>query len=146
MDFYTFLIAWLCALLGMTAFSALLAQLLKRELREHILLSQLVFTLKPIDENQTPQIWVGWVIHFVMGLVFMGLYEIAWLLTDLDRSFFWSTVFGIGMGIIGVLGWALMFKLHPKPPELHFKTFYIQLLGAHVVFSWIALLVFYLNA
>ena len=140
MDLTTFLISWICAILAMTGFSAVLSYLCKCELREHVLLTQLVYTIKSPISKVRPKVWTGWVIHFAFGLLFMGFYELAWTYSELERTLWWSIVLGVGMGIVGILGWMTFFRLHPYPPELHFKIYYVQLLFAHIVFSVTAFL------
>ncbi|MDN3724130.1 hypothetical protein QRD02_07030 [Aequorivita sp. SDUM287046] len=142
MGFHIFIIAWIAAILTMTGFSALITQLLKRELREHLLLAQLLHTYKGHSSGK-PSVLIGWIVHFAFGLFFMACYELLWMLTDVIRSLWWSIIFGMLIGLVGIMGWKVMFKIHPKPPELHFKTFYIQLFFAHIIFSVTAFLIYW---
>lgn len=143
MPFYTFIISWILAILAMTGFSALISYLSKYEFREHILLSQLMNTIKKASPSTKPKIYLGWSVHFAFGLLFMAFYELLWVLTDFNRTVFWGIIFGLLMGLIGMTGWMLMFRLHPNPPQLHFKIYYFQLVIAHVVFSLTALMGYY---
>jgi len=142
MDLSTFFVAWICAILAMSAFSALLSQVFKIELREQNLLAHLMATLKKSDPKQSPNVLKGWLVHFAFGLFFMIGYEILWYLTGFARTYGWSIIFGTGMGVVGVLGWIGMFRAHPNPPQLHFKFYYFQLVLAHIVFCVMATTVF----
>ena len=135
MELHVFLISWIAAISTMTGFSALLSYLLRYELREQILLTQLVYTIKSPTSAKKPKTWNGWAIHFAVGLLFMGFYELAWAYSELVRTLLWSIILGVGMGIVGILGWMAIFRLHPYPPKIHFKLYYVQLLFAHIVFS-----------
>src|SRR5690606_11862254 len=127
MDLPTLLVAWICATLAMSAFSALLSQIFKVELREQNLLTQLMATIKKSVPKKSPSVFNGWLVHFAVGLIFMVCYEILWHLTGLNRTYGWSVIFGTGMGVVGILGWKAMFMAHPNPPQLHFKVYYFQL-------------------
>lgn len=126
----------------MTGFSALLSKILSLELREHILLFELMDRLKKSKTTREYSVLEGWMVHFVMGLIFMGIYEILWAVTGLERTYFWGVIFGMILGTLGVSGWILMFRLHPQPPKINFTVYYSQLLLAHIIFSLAALLVY----
>lgn len=142
MDFYTFILAWITAVLAMTGFSALLSKILHLELREHILLFELMDRLKKNETKRRHSVLKGWVVHLAMGLFFMAIYEILWAVTNVERTFFWGVIFGMLLGLFGISGWVAMFKLHPQPPKINFLVYYSQLLLAHIVFSLAALLVY----
>ncbi len=134
MEATTFFFAWIIAVALMTSFSALWSFLTRNEFREHILLSHL-YTKGHIPNFTVKQRLIGWGIHYGLGLVFLGGYEILWQLTNTDRSIVWSLIFGMFSGVLGILGWIIMFKLHKDPPRIHFTQYYIQLFCAHLVFS-----------
>lgn len=138
MELHVFLISWISAILAMTGFSALVSKILGYELREHVMLTQLVFTVNTPTPTKKPKIWVGWAIHFAFGLLFMGFYELAWTYSEMERTVLWSIVLGVGMGIVGILGWMVIFWMHPYPPKIRFAVYYVQLLFAHIVFSMTA--------
>jgi len=134
MDVFIFFTAWIVATSVMTLFSELWSLISGNEFREPVLLAHL-FT-KGTIENLTLGQWVmGLGIHFLFGLFFMLGYEVLWYLTGLMRSAKWSMVFGIVIGLIGILGWVIMFRLLTKPSQLNTRHYYVHLLFAHIVFS-----------
>jgi hypothetical protein len=44
-------------------------------------------------------------------------------------------VIGALSGAIAVLIWKATFKVHPLPPWIDFKSYYLQLVPAHMVFA-----------
>src|SRR5690606_21158001 len=107
MPIFIFLVAWIFAVCAMTGFSALISKIIGREVREHHLLAQLLHTLKSDNIRKPPSVLKGWIIHFVMGLFFLALYELLWIITAVDRNFLWSIIFGMFIGVIGILGWMI---------------------------------------
>lgn len=144
MDVSTFIIAWIVAITLMTTFSTLYSNMVGMEFREHILLSHL-FTKGTISTFSFKQWLTGWIIHLIFGLVFLAGYEIIWHVTHLIRSVGRSLLFGIIIGVLGILGWMFMFKRHKNPPNIPYKHFYIHLFFAHLIFSLGAYLVYALN-
>ncbi len=74
-------------------------------------------------------------IHWFLGLVFLISYECLWRFTGIIRSLQWSLIFGAFIGVLGIIGWKIIFKLHKDPPKLNFVHFYIHLFFAHLIFS-----------
>lgn len=127
-----FLLAWIISVVTMTLFSVLVNWYSLYEVREYVLLNWLV---KNVPSLPNPPRYIGWVIHFCFGLAFMFIFECLWIITDTDKTILWGFAVGSIMGILGILGWKLMFYLHPKTPHINFKLFYIQLFFAHIIFS-----------
>jgi hypothetical protein len=144
MDFYTFIEAWIVSVLAMTFFSIIISKILKMELREHYLLAHLMHSIKKETRERHPNILKGWVLHFAVGLFFLAFYELLWKITHLERTFLWALIFGIGMGFLGIAGWKLLFKIHPKPPNINYTVYYIQLVIAHIIFSLAAFMIYHL--
>lgn len=134
MDITGFTIAWIVAISIMSSFSSLWSTLTGNEFREHVLLSHLL-TKGDIPLFSAQQRLIGWVIHILLGAVFLVCYEILWKFTGVIRSAQWSLIFGVLIGIVGIIGWMMMFKLHKNPPKINNTHYYIHLLFAHIVFS-----------
>ena len=129
----TLIILSIIATLIMTGFSYLVSLISKQQFREPELLNQLVTTslipLKPYPKN-----FVGWIIHLVIGyLLALGLLY-GWKV--LNMSFlFYGTMGGLILGIVGIIGWNIMLKVNPNPPQIARKQFYSHLIFAHIIFS-----------
>ncbi|MGJ8592830.1 MAG: hypothetical protein ACSHXF_09795 [Aquaticitalea sp.] len=143
MDSLTFFIAWISSVTVMSAFSSLWSDVADQNFREHNLLSH-IFTKGTLPTFTTKQWIVGWAIHFFFGAVFLLCYEVLWNVTGIVRSVVWSVAFGVIIGIIGVLGWILMFKFCKDRPQIPFTHYYFHLVLAHIVFSLTAYGVYYI--
>ncbi len=128
----------------MTAFSYIISIMRVRQLREPMLLNKLVDRLTGMyitPHSSNPQ---GWLLHFVVGAVFVVAYHFVWVLTDIDVSWQSAAIMGAISGIVGIAIWTVTFLLHPNPPKVHFLGFFSQLFFAHVIFglgAWVGYIV-----
>jgi len=137
-----FALAWIIAVIGMTLFSALWSRVSGNQFREPTLLSKLMQNHPHINASkQNTYVW-GWLIHFILGIVFLVIYEILWQVTNVPRTFLWSLIFGSFLGFLGVLGWRVLFKMSKPSSHFNYQQYYIHIFFAHMVFSVTALLVF----
>lgn len=139
MSLITFILAWIIAVVVMTLFSAIWSMVSGHVFREPALLSKLMQDHPDINASErNTYIW-GWIIHFVLGIVFLIFYEVLWRLTDVPRTFLWSLAFGSVLGVLGVVGWKMMFKMVNFTSQFNYKQYYIHIFLAHIVFSATAL-------
>ncbi|CAL66885.1 hypothetical protein [Christiangramia forsetii] len=122
------------ATLMMTAFSYICGYISGNQFREPELLNQLINTsslpLRPEKKSL-----VGWLLHVLLGFLFAEMLLLSLEYTKLSPNWIFALISGVVAGIIGILGWQIMFSLNPDPPEIRLKNFYLQLVVAHVVFS-----------
>lgn len=126
------------ALIGtslMTLFSYFLSKKTDRNFREPDILNQLLFDLQLIEFKKKPLI-PGWILHYVVGFIFVVGFHVFWNVTTVNPSQISGSILGLFCGFIGIAGWHLIFKLHPKPPSIALKKYYIHLLVAHIIFGW----------
>lgn len=131
--YWIIIIATLAATSLMTPFSYLTAWLLKQPYKEPFLLAVLLNYFHVID-TKTNKV-IGWLLHYVLGLLFVGAFQI--LLSGGWATLSWSSalLYGAVIGVIGILGWQLMFMLAPKTPRMNYIGYYAQLFIAHLVFA-----------
>ncbi|MDO6760212.1 hypothetical protein Q4566_08395 [Tamlana sp. 2_MG-2023] len=122
------------AVMLMTTFTYFISYIKKTNFGEPELLTQLI-NRGPFTGQTKYGIWIGWVLHFIMGFVFLYGYFYLRSLVALESEILWGAVYGLFAGILGVIGWTTMFTLHPNPPKVPRLPFYLQLIGAHIVFS-----------
>lgn len=134
MDTLTFFVAWITAVTLMSGFSSLWSTIVGDEFREHNLLSH-IFTKGSIPSFSINQWLIGWMIHLLLGAVFLGLYEVLWNITGIMRSWYWSLIFGVVIGTLGIIGWILMFSFCKDRPQINYIHYYIHLMFAHLMFS-----------
>lgn len=115
----------------MTIFSYMYSEISKKQFREPELLNNLMARLHWIGPTAWPRHWLGWLIHYWVGLVFVATYHLSGIVNDLGDY----VVAGAACGVIGILGWRVTFSLHPGPPALNVKEYYAQLFVAHIVFG-----------
>lgn len=119
----------------MTLFSYFLAYRFHKQFKEPELLNELYTKTGTRGRSLKAVPAFGWTLHYLVGTVFVVLYHVIWQLTVLDPSFMSGVMLGFFSGFVGVAVWSILFNLHPDPPIIHFHQYYLQLIGAHVVFG-----------
>ncbi|HET9053754.1 MAG TPA: hypothetical protein VFM90_06270 [Cyclobacteriaceae bacterium] len=129
-------IAWivpgcLAATSLMTAFSYYTSAATGKQFREPVLLNGLLsgWANRTFSANHP----AGWLIHFGVGLLFMVAYH--FIFRDMDIIWVHYVLAGFFSGIIGVSVWYVVLNTHPDPPRTDRKSFYAQLIPAHIVFG-----------
>ena len=127
----------------MTLFSYAVSASARELYKEPVLLTYLL-TVTGIEVSQPVKVILAWVLHYIIGLAFVIGYHYLWIYDILDMS--WPVAFLLGAisGIIGILGWIIMFSLVPKKPNIDYKGYYAQLFVAHVIFGIVAFAVYQL--
>lgn len=134
MELFRLILASLCATSVMTLFSYYVSEKFNEIFKEPVLLN---YTLSAVGVDMIPKYKniCGWVIHYMIGFVFSISYELVWVYTDFDPTWFCGLIFGIISGAIGIFSWMLLFQLPRNPPKIHFKEYYLQLFFAHIIFA-----------
>lgn len=135
MDITLVLIPALIATSAMTAFSYIYSEIVKKQFREPELLNKLLMSWSNSFQNLTKSSLVGWAIHYLVGVFFMLVFYLIWQILNVEATVVSGIIMGFAAGILGVVGWRFTFWIHPNPPKLDFKQYYIQLILAHVVFG-----------
>lgn len=117
----------------MTAFSELMSKVEGSNYNEAEILSELLNRITPLSKTQARL--AGWIAHYGIGVVFAALYNLYLRQTQTKVNAGTGAVYGFLSGLAGVVVWKLTFKMHPKPPGVDLKTYYPQLVLAHVIFG-----------
>ncbi len=147
MDFYTFIqliIVSIAATSAMTLFSYAISRKFRKLYKEPVLLSYVLRILK-VEIPRNSEDTYGWVLHYIIGFVFVLIYHFLWARDIVPISVLSTLLFGAASGIIGILGWMLMFKLTHHQPHIDFKGYYTQLFAAHVIFAIVAAVVYFIS-
>ncbi|ELR71662.1 hypothetical protein C900_02398 [Fulvivirga imtechensis AK7] len=121
---------------AMTAFSYAISAARGKQFREPELLNKLTRRIEErLEIRRRHNDVEGWLMHYLVGLLFSTIYDQLWQKSRINTSFFKSLAMGGVTGVFGVSIWHLTFKMHPNPPKIHLKEFYVQLLVAHVIFG-----------
>lgn len=128
------IISGLVGISAMTLFSYLISEKKNKNFREPELLGQLIHRLPTSASKKSTQM-AGWGLHYAIGIFFVACYSELWERTNLKPSLASGMMLGTANGLVGVVGWKLMFAKHPNPPAKNLKPFFGHLILAHVVFA-----------
>lgn len=118
----------------MTLFSYLVSLADGENFSEPERLGQLTGRLIPKLDKQQSQA-LGWLGHYSVGLLFTLVYAELWHRGKLKPDLKTNLWLGGLSGLLAVAVWKTTFKMHPLPPPLNFKKYYLQLVPAHIVFA-----------
>ncbi|WP_158858121.1 hypothetical protein [Lunatibacter salilacus] len=108
---------------------------MKKQFREPELLNILLMRWTNAFRQLTKSSLLGWVIHYLVGVFFMFVFYLIWEFMEIEATLLSGGIMGFAAGILGVIGWQFTFWIHPNPPKLDFKHYYVHLILAHVVFG-----------
>lgn len=121
----------------MTLFSYTLSWIQKKNYKEPKNLAALLIYAFP-DGPRRLFIVTGWILHFTAGWVFVLAYAIVWEGMHIPATPACGAVIGTLSGLPAIAIWCTILNLHPAPPELDRRAYYLQLLPAHTVFGTFA--------
>jgi len=147
MDIYTLLqilVATIAATSAMTLFSYVVSASFRELYKEPVLLTFLLAQFK-IEVSLKSKATLAWLLHYFIGFIFVLIYHLLWGNNILKLSLLNAVLLGSISGIIGIIGWMIMFRLADYKPNIDFKGYYIQLFFAHIIFGLVAALFYYLS-
>jgi len=119
----------------MTLFSYIVSRLRNRQFTEPVLLNRMLCGFGILKEYQLEKNISGWIIHYVVGLLFLLIYYFIWSRTPFDPTLKTALVLGSLSGLAGIVGWAILFRIQSVPPNMRVSEYYTQLFVAHVIFA-----------
>ena len=146
MDFYVILqiiAASFADVTIMTAFSYAVSAAARDFYKEPLLLSY-IMSVTGLKISPNKRIFLGWIIHYLIGIIFVTCYHFIWQADIFETSFLSSLILGAMSGIIGILGWILLFRLIEQKPDINYKGYYLQLFIAHIIFAVAAFITYLL--
>ena len=144
MNFYIALqiiISGIAATTVMTLFSYVVSGSTRELYKEPVLLTFILSSLK-IEVSARTKIFLGWFLHYVIGTAFVLVYHVLWFYDIAEVSWLLALLFGAISGLIGIIGWILMFEIIPTKPNIDFDGYYLQLFVAHIIFAAVAFVVY----
>jgi hypothetical protein len=118
----------------MTAFSYGVSHYQRKQFREPELLNKLLDRL-PGDQSISANNPAGWLIHYGVGMLFTTAYDQRWQRHIGKPTLADGLLLGSISGLVGIGGWMLTLRLHPRPPKTDYTGHYKQLLIAHMIFG-----------
>lgn len=135
------LISTIAATSAMTLFSYVISASFRELYKEPVLLTYLLTKFRVEVSPQTKTV-LAWLLHYIIGLLFVIAYHFLWTYNIVEFSWPVALLFGAISGIIGILGWIILFEIVPQKPNIDFKGYYLQLFFAHVIFGLTAFWVY----
>ncbi|MBO9583959.1 MAG: hypothetical protein J7574_07360 [Flavobacterium sp.] len=129
---------------AMTWFSYAMSETFRELYKEPVLLTYVVKKLDITLSKRSQKIW-AWLIHYIIGLLFVIGYHIVWVKDIVSISPLTALLFGAISGLIGILGWVFLFKITHHQPPIDFRGYYIQLFFAHIIFAIVATAFYYIT-
>jgi hypothetical protein len=129
----------------MTLFSYVLSEVYRKLFKEPVLLTAVLSGIHFKASNDKKHV-VAWLIHYGIGLVFTAVYDYL-IRNDLLKVTLIDTfVFGTVIGIIGIVGWQLLFKISTYSPKSSAAavSYYSQLFMGHLLFAFSLFSVYYM--
>ena len=118
----------------MSAFSYIVSKKEHKQFREPELLNILVSRM-PMDVKTSKESIIGWAIHYIVGLMFCALYDRIWQRLTPTERILTALPIGALSGVIGAVIWKSTLKMHPFPPIIHYRKYYLHIILAHVIFG-----------
>ncbi len=141
MDFIRIMIGALVGTTLMTFFSYLVSAAFQKLYKEPVLLKYILLNSGfELTKKQTAT--AGWIIHYLIGVAFILIYHFLWKSDLVALTWINGLFLGIGSGVLGILGWVVMFKVSDFKSDIGFTGYFTQLLIAHVIFALSALAVY----
>ena len=140
---FQILITTIAATSAMTLFSYVVSASARELYKEPVLLTYILSSIK-MEVSPLTKTVLAWLLHYVIGLAFVVAYHFLWVHDVVEMSWPVALVMGAISGIIGILGWMVMFKMVPQKPNIDFKGYYVQLFFAHIIFGVVAFFVYQL--
>ena len=126
---------------AMTIFSYVVSEVMSDNFREPDVMSFFFKNLsKTFLQYGTYLGYLAWAIHYIIGFSFVFIYVKLWDNNTLKPNIVSGIFLGAIAGIFGIIGWYITFKIHPNPPIVNLKNFFIQLFFAHIVFGIFAMI------
>ena len=136
--FMVIVFAGLTGTLLMTLFMNLMSYLSKNGMTMHkVLTTMLTFgvTYKGDLPQQRRAAITGYVAHYSIGVMFMCLYYILWVYGVGAPDLVSGIGFGAAGGIISIAFWYWFFVIHPNPPSVPLRPYFVNVFLAHFVYA-----------
>ncbi len=112
----------------------------------HILGSVLFASFREKTQEFKKRIIVATIVHFAIGALFAVVYCLLWHWNVFDINWKNSIWVGAVSGLIAIVIWRLIFKLHKNPPDINFEQYAIALVLSHISFGFMTFATFELLA
>lgn len=128
-------IAGIVGTFAMTLFIELICLLLGKPFHVIRILARML-QLKSSTDRPTPTMFgIAVVVHYSIGILFTYGFKCCIDYELCALSYIDALIFGAIAGMIGILGWRIVFVLHPTPPQLNLPQYLTVIWLGHLVFA-----------
>lgn len=135
MDWLKIALAGIVGTSLMTVFSYICQVAFQKKLGEPKLLSQFLQKSRFEIGKETGTTFWGWFLHYFTGFFFSLLIAIYIYFFGGPLSWGMGILLGFALGLLGILGWQVLYWIHHNPPAFDRSAFYLQLVLAHIFFG-----------
>jgi hypothetical protein len=131
------IIAGIIATLAMTLFAKATFAALRRPYNIlRILGNMLLFEPHTVVRQPPPPTarTLATIVHYAIGVLFAWAYQ-QFVINNNDDRILDTVVFGIIIALAAIVGWRLLFFLHPAPPGIDLKTYLLVIALGHFVLT-----------
>ncbi|WP_373519505.1 hypothetical protein [Pricia sp.] len=129
------LISGLIGTTAMTLFTIFVETVTGKDLGEPKYLNRLISTSVHFDAKIGDNHIFGWAAHYVIGVLFAAVMVAFRSISGIHLTTLNGMLLGTALGIMGIIGWTVMFAVHHDPPKIDFPLFMAQLIVAHILFG-----------
>jgi hypothetical protein len=134
METLLLLTATFLATTAMTGFSYMVSESFRDLYKEPVLLEYVMSGLK-IKLSKAQKAIASWCLHYFIGLLFvLGYFALMWM-GYIEVNLLTGLAFGTIIGMVGIIGWKIMFSASGRLPIVSPSLYYIQLFFAHIIFA-----------
>jgi hypothetical protein len=123
--------------LAMTLFVNLAAAIFKKPFHVIEVLLRMMQRGENTDSRQTKNIKyaIALVVHYSIGVCFAYVFHFLLQQHVIELSWTNAILFGSLAGLIGILGWRIVFAIHPNPPQLELIHYLLVIWLGHLIFA-----------
>ncbi len=122
----------------MTVFMYLVTFLTRRPYKVVKILGT-ILTFQTTEErglsDKPSAIIIGIIAHYFVGILFAYVFFNFIKENALDPKLAYALVFGLGAGVLGILVWKIIYILHPYPPRIPLREYFVNLMIGHFLFG-----------
>jgi H+/Cl- antiporter ClcA len=123
--------------LAMTLFVNLVAAIFKKPLHAVKILSRMLQRGDNTDSRQKKYIKyaIASVVHYSIGVGFAYVFSFLLQQQVIELKLSHAILFGSLAGLTGILGWRIVFAIHPNPPKLELSHYLLVIWLGHLIFA-----------
>lgn len=134
---FPIIISGIAGTLAMTLFIEFICLLTHKPFHVIRILAYMIpFGRSVVSTNARRMIYVAAVeIHYAIGVLFTFCFKQCIQSNLMEFTFSNALLFGALAGFVGIIGWRIVFAVHPEPPKIRLSQYLTVIWIGHIVFS-----------